>query len=188
MADDTGLGHFGFGGNAQIGQGRIDQAGRTMFCKGEFGVTVNFAPPGAHTLMDRFGPKRVTLVGLALVVAAMVSSYGISELWQLNLLWGVLSGLGTGMVGGVLGPAVANRWFIARRCLVIGIFGASLSAGQLVFVPLLMTVVLNNGWRWSSRPISAWASRLLRCFVLSDAPSCDSTRWATISRCFPTCV
>jgi predicted MFS family arabinose efflux permease len=49
-----------------------------------------------------------------------------------------------------LGPAVANRWFVARRGLVIGIFGASLSAGQLVFVPALMAVVLTVGWRWSS--------------------------------------
>ncbi|MCE7982809.1 MAG: MFS transporter [Caldilinea sp. CFX5] len=113
-------------------------------------ITLGIAGPLSGWLMDRFGPKRVALVGLALVVAAMVSSYGITELWQLNLLWGMISGLGTGMVGGVLGPAVANRWFVARRGLVIGIFGASLSAGQLVFVPALMAVVLTVGWRWSS--------------------------------------
>ena len=113
-------------------------------------ITLGIAGPLSGWLMDRFGPKRVALVGLMLVVAAMVSSYGITELWQLNLLWGMISGLGTGMVGGVLGPAVANRWFVARRGLVIGIFGASLSAGQLVFVPALMAVVLTVGWRWSS--------------------------------------
>ncbi len=113
-------------------------------------ITLGIAGPLSGWLMDRYGPKRVALVGLALVVAAMVASYGITELWQLNLLWGLISGLGTGMVGGVLGPAVANRWFVARRGLVIGIFGASLSAGQLVFVPALMAVVLTVGWRWSS--------------------------------------
>jgi sugar phosphate permease len=113
-------------------------------------IVLGIAAPLSGWLMDRFGPKRITLVGLLLVVAAMVSSYSITALWQLNLLWGLLSGLGTGMVGGVLGPAVATRWFVARRGLVIGIFGASLSAGQLVFVPLLMAVVLSAGWRWSS--------------------------------------
>jgi sugar phosphate permease len=113
-------------------------------------ITLGLAAPLSGWLMDRFGPKRVTLAGLLLVVVAMVSSYAITALWQLNLLWGVISGLGTGMIGGVLGPAVANRWFAERRGLVIGIFGASLSAGQLVFVPLLMAVVLSAGWRWSS--------------------------------------
>ena len=113
-------------------------------------ITLGIAGPLSGWLMDRYGPKRVALGGLVLVVAAMIASYGITQLWQLNLLWGMISGLGTGMVGGVLGPAVANRWFVARRGLVIGIFGASLSAGQLVFVPALMAVVLTVGWRWSS--------------------------------------
>jgi len=113
-------------------------------------IMLGIAGPLSGWLMDRFGPKRITVAGLVIVVAAMVSSYGISTIWQLNLFWGVLSGLGTGLVGGVLGPAVASRWFVARRGLVIGIFGASLSAGQLVFVPLLMAMVLSIGWRWSS--------------------------------------
>lgn len=113
-------------------------------------IMLGIAGPLSGWLMDRFGPKRVTVAGLTLVAVAMVGSYRITQLWHLNLLWGALSGLGTGMVGGVLGPAVANRWFVERRGLVIGIFGASLSAGQLVFVPLLMAVVLSVGWRWSS--------------------------------------
>ena len=136
-------------------------------------IVLGLAAPFSGWLMDRFGPKRVTVVGLALVVAAMVSSYGITALWQLNLLWGVLSGLGTGMVGGVLGPAVANRWFVARRGLVIGIFGASLSAGQLVFVPLLMAMVLSNGWRWSSVALGivSLAVMIPVLFFLRDDPS-----------------
>ncbi|MEZ4737394.1 MAG: MFS transporter [Caldilineaceae bacterium] len=113
-------------------------------------IMLGIAGPLSGWLMDRFGPKRVTLVGLLFVAVAMVGSYQITQLWHLNLLWGVISGLGAGMVGGVLGPAVANRWFVERRGLVIGIFGASLSAGQLVFVPVLMAVVLSVGWRWSS--------------------------------------
>lgn len=136
-------------------------------------IVLGLAGPFSGWLMDRFGPKRVTLVGLVLVVAAMVSSYAITELWQLNLLWGVLSGLGTGMVGGVLGPAVATRWFVARRGLVIGIFGASLSAGQLVFVPLLMAVVLSAGWRWSSVALGviALAVMIPVLIFLRDDPS-----------------
>jgi predicted MFS family arabinose efflux permease len=54
------------------------------------------------------------------------------------------------MVGSVLSATVANRWFVARRGLVLGIFGAALSAGQLVFVPLLMGWSVSLGWRFSS--------------------------------------
>jgi hypothetical protein len=52
------------------------------------------------------------------------------EIWQLTLLFGLLSGLGTGLVASVLGPTVATRWFVKDRGLVVGIFGASNSAGS----------------------------------------------------------
>src|SRR5690606_21924286 len=42
---------------------------------------------------------------------------------------------------------VAARWFVAQRGLVTGIFGAATSAGQLIFVPLLMRLMLGLGWR-----------------------------------------
>jgi MFS family permease len=74
-------------------------------------------------LMDRFGPKRLTLAGLAIIGTSTLAGATITELWQLNLFWGVLSGIGTG-VAPVLGATVANRWFVERRGLVLGIFGA----------------------------------------------------------------
>src|SRR3712207_31607 len=94
--------------------------------------------PAAGWLMDRFGPKPLTLFGLALIGLSTLMGAAMTELWQLNLFWGVLSGLGTGVVAPVLGATVANRWFVERRGLVLGIFGAAASAGQLVTVPALM--------------------------------------------------
>jgi predicted MFS family arabinose efflux permease len=44
---------------------------------------------------------------------------------------------------------VANRWFVARRGLVTGVFGAATSAGQLIFVPLLVQLAQAIGWRSS---------------------------------------
>jgi predicted MFS family arabinose efflux permease len=80
----------------------------------------------------------------------MILSARISQPWQLNALWGFLGGIGTGMIGSVLSATVANRWFVARRGLVVGFFGAALSAGQLIFVPLLMTWAVTLGWRFTS--------------------------------------
>src|SRR5919202_3064304 len=103
--------------------------------------------PVAGWLMDRFGPTRITLVGLALIGGSTLAGAAMTELWQLNLFWGVLSGVGTGIVAPVLGATVANRWFVERRGLVLGIFGAAASAGQLVAVPALMWLVVVAGWR-----------------------------------------
>src|ERR687898_767130 len=103
--------------------------------------------PAAGWLMDRFGPKPLTLFGLGLIGLSTLMGAAITQLWQLNLFWGILSGLGTGVVAPVLGATVANRWFVERRGLVLGIFGAAASAGQLVTVPALMWLVVELGWR-----------------------------------------
>jgi sugar phosphate permease len=103
--------------------------------------------PAAGWLMDRVGPKPLTLFGLALIGLSTLIGAAMTELWQLTLYWGVLSGLGTGVVAPVLGATVANRWFVERRGLVLGIFGAAASAGQLVTVPALMWLVVELGWR-----------------------------------------
>jgi sugar phosphate permease len=103
--------------------------------------------PGAGWLMDRFGPKLLAVVGVAIIGGSTLAGATVTELWQLNLFWGVLSGVGTGIVAPVLGATVANRWFVERRGLVLGIFGAAASAGQLVTVPALMWLVVEIGWR-----------------------------------------
>ncbi|WP_205699971.1 hypothetical protein [Cohnella luojiensis] len=35
----------------------------------------------------------------------------MTSLWQFELLWGFVTGLGTGMMANVLGVTVANQWF-----------------------------------------------------------------------------
>lgn len=124
-------------------------------------ILFGFAGPFAGWLMDRFGPRRLMLAGIALVVVSMLASATMRNVWQLNLYWGALSGIGTGLASAVLGAAVANRWFVARRGLVTGIFGAATSAGQLVFVPLLIWLVAELGWRASVVVLAAAAAGVL---------------------------
>jgi predicted MFS family arabinose efflux permease len=69
------------------------------------------------------------------------------HLWQLELFWGVIVGLGSGMTALVLGATVATRWFSARRGLAVGLLTASNATGQLVFLPLLAAVSGHWGWR-----------------------------------------
>src|ERR1700712_2978417 len=81
--------------------------------------------PFAAALMNRYGLRNVTLSALVTVVAALVISLAMTQVWQLILLWGVVVGIGTGMTALVLGATIAARWFNARRGLVVGILTAS---------------------------------------------------------------
>ncbi|MEN9936457.1 MAG: hypothetical protein RLZZ387_3036 [Chloroflexota bacterium] len=119
------------------------------------------ASPLAGTLMDRFGPRRTMLAGLAVVAVSMLLSARMASRWELYLFWGLMSGFGTGMASAVLGAAVANRWFVARRGLVVGLFGASTSAGQLIFVLLLAWLAATFGWRISVLAMGVVAAAVL---------------------------
>lgn len=103
--------------------------------------------PFAAALLNRYGLRNVTLTAQLIVVSALIASLGMTQVWQLVLLWGVVIGIGTGMTALVLGATIATRWFAARRGLVVGIMTASVATGQLIFLPLLASLTERYGWR-----------------------------------------
>jgi MFS family permease len=103
--------------------------------------------PFAAALLNRYGLRNMTLLAQLVVVSALVASLGMTKVWQLMLLWGVVIGIGTGMTALVLGATIATRWFVGRRGLVVGILTASVATGQLVFLPLLAQLTDRFGWR-----------------------------------------
>jgi sugar phosphate permease len=113
-------------------------------------VLFGLGGPISGFLMAKFGIRAVTSASLIITALAMWLSSRLQTQLELNLFFGLLSGIGTGLVASVLGATIANRWFVERRGLVTGIFGASTSAGQLIFYPLLTTLAVNMGWRSSA--------------------------------------
>ena len=99
--------------------------------------------------------------------------------WQLWLLWGFAIGIGTGSLALVFGAVVANRWFVKHRGVVIGVFSAASSTGQLVFLPAIAHLADGPGWRWAARR-SPPSSRLL--LVPLRAGGCCATTRATSAR------
>ncbi|HEV8535880.1 MAG TPA: MFS transporter [Candidatus Limnocylindria bacterium] len=110
-------------------------------------ITFGLGGPVGGTLVDRFGPRRSLIVGLGGIAVGLYFLLSLRELWQLHLLWGVLIGVGTGIASQVTGATVAHRWFRTQRGVVIGLFGAATSAGQLIFVPSMMALTVSDGWR-----------------------------------------
>jgi sugar phosphate permease len=110
-------------------------------------IVFGFAGPVSGWLMGRIGVKNVVLLSLAVTGASLLATSLVREIWQLTVLFGLVSGLGTGLVASVLGPTVATRWFVKDRGLVVGLFGASNSAGQLIFFPVLTAMSVAAGWR-----------------------------------------
>ncbi|MAO81201.1 MFS transporter [Microbacterium schleiferi] len=133
-----------------------------------FGLTAPFAA----ALMDRFGIRQVVAAALTLVALGAGGSVLMTASWQLLIFWGLLIGLGTGSMALVFAATIANRWFVHRRGLVMGILTAGSATGQLIFLPPVALLAETTGWRPASLVVAAAALLAvpLVWFVLRDHP------------------
>ena len=116
-------------------------------------VLFGLMAPFSAALIQRYGLRAVVAVAFALIVGGLLLATRMTELWHLWVTWGLMVGLGTGLTAMVLGATVANRWFTARRGLVMGLLTASSATGQLAVLPL--AAWLSDHWGWRSAVVPA---------------------------------
>jgi MFS family permease len=117
--------------------------------------------PFAGALMQRLGVRRTAMAAMTLLATGVSLSTLITRPWQLVLLWGVVVGSGSGMAALVLGATIVNRWFVARRGLAMGILTASTATGQLLFLPLLASMIERHGWRFGILMVAGAAALVI---------------------------
>ena len=136
-------------------------------------ILYGLTAPFAAALMERFGIRRVVAAALALVALGSGLTLVMTSPWQLWLLWGFAVGVGTGSLALVFGAIVANRWFVRHRGVVIGVFSAASSTGQLVFLPAIAALAAGPGWRFAAALVAGFALLLVPVVwvVLRDSPA-----------------
>ncbi|WP_246362022.1 MFS transporter [Paenibacillus alba] len=105
--------------------------------------------PFSAALLVKFGIRRIMLISLSVLAISLSVTPWMTHLWQFQILWGLVAGLGTGMMANVLGVTVSNQWFVKRKGLVVGMLTASAATGQLLFLPLLAKIIVDIGWRYA---------------------------------------
>jgi MFS family permease len=113
--------------------------------------------PFAAALMERFTVRKVVMSALALVSMSASSTVFMTQPWHLWALWGVGVGVGAGSMALVFAATVANRWFVARKGIVVGALTAATASGQLIFLPLLSHFAMTYGWKSVSLTVGAAA-------------------------------
>jgi predicted MFS family arabinose efflux permease len=103
--------------------------------------------PFSAAAMQRFGVRPTILAALGTLATGVALSSLMTASWQMILIWGVLVGGSTGVAAITLAATVVNRWFTTHRGLAMGILTASSATGQLLFLPMLASIVEHFGWR-----------------------------------------
>ncbi|HEY6335351.1 MAG TPA: oxalate/formate MFS antiporter [Alphaproteobacteria bacterium] len=94
-------------------------------------ILQTFFSPAQAYLVDRFGPRRLIAIGALLSGGSWVLSAQVDDLYALYFTYGVIGGLGTGIIYvGVIGLMV--RWFPDGRGLATGLAAAGYGAGAFV--------------------------------------------------------
>ena len=94
-------------------------------------VLQTFFSPFQGYLVDKFGPRLLLSIGTALTGLSWVLSANLTTVSNLYITYGVLGGLGTGIVYiGVVGLMV--RWFPNNRGFAVGMVAAGYGIGALL--------------------------------------------------------
>ncbi len=101
-------------------------------------------------LIDRFGPRRMILIGASLAGAGFFLLTTVQSYLGFFLIY--LLTISVGMNSGFYHPvsAAINRWFIRKRGIAFSVITASASFGGMIMAPLLSYLILTFGWRWGS--------------------------------------
>lgn len=97
-------------------------------------------------LADRFGPRRVVMVGaLSMGIGLFLTSL-VQAIWVGFITYGV--GVGTATACGYV-PMVAavGGWFNKRRTVALGLAVSGIGAGTLICAPLAASLIDRYGWR-----------------------------------------
>src|SRR6185295_9633657 len=95
---------------------------------------------------DRFGPRRVALVGVAALVLALWVASRAQSLQVLYVTYSVGIGLGVGLVY-VPSVGAVQPWFGANRAFASGIAVAGIGAGNIAGPLLAAWWIGLYGWR-----------------------------------------
>lgn len=128
--------------------------------------------PVAGYCFDRFGPLRIYLGGIVLLVIGLLLASVGEAVWHLYIFIGIGVGGAAAFLGNAPHSALLTRWFeggsLSRAMSVVY---AAMGIGSLLMVPLAQYVIETLGWRY--------AYRILAGIMLLATPALLLVSWPT---------
>src|SRR5262245_5257549 len=112
-------------------------------------------------LMWRVGERVVMLLGAALLGGGVALAATAHAALGLFLGFGLVAGLGAGLLGSVAQLVVLSRWFPTARGAVNGVAGSGMGLGIFLMAPLAALLISRVGWRWAMAALGIGAGLLL---------------------------
>ena len=106
--------------------------------------------PIVGPLVDRFGPRKLMLLGICMVTLGFLALSLVDTLVFFYLVYVVLLAIGFNTGFFVAAQAAVANWFIKRRSRALGLLSTANGFGGAIMAPLVAWLILNFGWRVAS--------------------------------------
>ena len=122
-------------------------------------------------MIGRLGVKNTLTVGLLVLLAALaLIVFAVTEVWQWNLVWGLVFGLSLALTGPICAQTVMIAWFNIRRATAIGLVLTGSAIGGAVAQPLLTFIMEQwESWRagWATGIVTVSLAVIVTRFIVN---------------------
>jgi MFS family permease len=112
-------------------------------------LSIGLCGPFTGLLVDRLGPLRVALFGLACAGGGALLASQATALWHLYVALGVSIGLSGASIGGVFHASVLGRWFGARLGTALAVAWSATGIGLMLSAPIAQALIDARDWHFA---------------------------------------
>jgi MFS family permease len=153
----------------EFGWNRAQLTGAVMLAM----IVLSICQPLVGILVDRIGAKKILVGGIALLGVSLIPFSFATSLWQIYVLYGLLTSFGLAAASPVLATSIVGRWFTQRRGLAMSVATSGSAFGQLLIVPIATWIMLATSWQTTYRVLAIALLAVavpLSAIFLRDAP------------------
>ncbi len=110
-------------------------------------VVYGVSQPLIGKLVDKWGARLVLSFSTLIVGISICLTAFVHQPWQLFVLYCLFVSLGVGGASNVAATVVITNWFNEKRGLAFGIMETGFGAGQMVLVPVSLSLIHWSDWR-----------------------------------------
>lgn len=110
-------------------------------------VVMALTAPIAGNFIDRFGPRKLLTGGFVILGLGLLLTTVSVEPWHLLLSFGVVSGIGFGVVAVMAFFAAIAPYFTEQRGFAMAVVDSGSTVGPLILVPAAALLITGFGWR-----------------------------------------
>ncbi|XP_065164222.1 uncharacterized protein [Atheta coriaria] len=147
-----------------------ESLGKTAWIGSVFMAMPLLSGPIASFLTDRYGCRRVTIIGSILASTGFVISSMANSMEILFITFGVLAGFGLSLCY-VASVVIVAYYFDKRRSFATGLSVCGSGIGTFIFAPLTQALITEYGWRGTTLILAGLFLNLAVCGALMrDSP------------------